>query len=109
MSLQNDAVAERDNSNRTCYMAGDHECELCKRRFLRQTFSSSFNLFIPADSILYFSPIMVEHYILKHRYQPPQQFVEAVLASPAQETREYFQAIRPFAERWPMLRSGLRD
>jgi len=90
------------------YMAGDHECELCKKGFLRQAFSSSFNLFIPSGSVLYFSPIMVEHYILAHGYQPPDEFIEAVIASPAQETPEYFQAVRPFAERWRLLQSGLR-
>jgi len=88
---------------------GWHECELCKKGFLRQPFCSSSNLFIPSTSVLYFAPVMIEHYIRKHHYQPPQEFIEAVLLSPAQKTPEYFQAIRPFAERWHVLSNGLRE
>ncbi len=86
------------------YFAGCHDCELCES----QPFSSSFNLFISTDSILYYSPIMVEHYIIDHDYQPPQEFINAVMASPAQATTEYFQAVRPFAERWNLLKKFWR-
>lgn len=84
--------------------AGWHDCEFC----VDEPDISSFDLCIPAGNILYFAPAMIGHYVVAHQYQPPQEFVEAVLTSPAQATPEFYSAIRPFAERWDLIhRAGV--
>jgi hypothetical protein len=82
--------------------AGWHDCELCTAN----PYASSFLLFIPAGKILYFAPISIDHYITEHQYQPPQPFVDAVVASPQQVTPAYFDAIEPFARRWSLIGSA---
>src|SRR4051812_16575626 len=72
--------------------AGPHTCELCKE------FRTSGNLGIPADGVLFVAPEMVAHYVEKHEYLPPREFIQAVLMTPAPGTVEYAQAVKPFAE-----------
>lgn len=69
---------------------GGHSCELCHPgaqtatqwgRFRLSSFSVA-NLFVPFDGTIYVAPEGIGHYILCHRYQPPEVFVRAVLACP---------------------------
>jgi hypothetical protein len=52
------------------------------------------NLFVPATGFLYVTPELVLHYIAAHRYHPPAEFEDAVLACPPMETAAYMRAVR---------------
>lgn len=41
------------------------------------------------ENIIYAAPNLIFHYIIGHRYCPPQEFIDAVLSSPFPETQEY--------------------
>ena len=45
---------------------------------------------------------MIVHYVESHQYQPPEEFVVAVLASPLPNTAEYRDAIQPLLPRPPI-------
>ena len=69
---------------------GGHSCELCHPgaetttrwgRFQLSSYSVA-NLFVPFDGAIYVAPEGIGHYVLCHRYQPPEIFVRAVLACP---------------------------
>jgi hypothetical protein len=63
--------------------SGPHTCEFCRKATGMQ------NLAVPSRDLLFVAPEMVVHYIEEHRYQPPAQFVEAVLRSPLPDTIDY--------------------
>jgi hypothetical protein len=71
---------------------GPHTSEFCKE------FRASGNLGIPADGVLFVAPEMVAHYVEKHEYLPPPEFIQAVLMTPAPGTVEYAEAVRPFVD-----------
>jgi hypothetical protein len=70
--------------------AGPHTCELCG------DFRASGNFGVPAGAILFVAPEMVAHYVEKHGYLPPQEFVAAVLGAPEPGTVDYANAVAPF-------------
>jgi hypothetical protein len=41
---------------------------------------------IGADGVTYAAPVLLLHYVVVHKYSPPQQFVEAVLRADATRT-----------------------
>ncbi|HEV3440872.1 MAG TPA: hypothetical protein VG122_26190 [Gemmata sp.] len=69
---------------------GFHTCEFCGRAH------GSANFGVPADSLLYVAPEMIVHYIEQHDYQPPDQFVNAVMRSPLPDSEEYQLITEPF-------------
>lgn len=71
---------------------GGHTCQLCRQ------FETSLNLGVPADELLYVAPQMISHYVEKHSYLPPRQFVDAVLGSPIPGTLEYTRAVARFRD-----------
>jgi hypothetical protein len=73
-----------------CYTRGVHSCEFCSRVALLQMQSHVFRgrpiwmgsseLHVPGpDGLLYGAPSTILHYVLAHRYLPPEAFVRAVL------------------------------
>lgn len=69
---------------------GTHECELCDagpfdtaaemREALREGVASmSVIRVVGRDGRAYFSPAMIRHYIAKHGYKPPEEFIKAVM------------------------------
>ena len=57
------------------------------------------NLFSPWDGLVYAAPEGIRHYIAAHRYRPPAEFIDAVLAAPDIESPEYAEALRACG--WP--------
>jgi hypothetical protein len=70
--------------------AGHHTCEFCNE------FYASENVGVPAGNLLYVAPKMVAHYVERHEYLPPSEFIDAVLIAPLPGTQEYADAVRPF-------------
>jgi len=63
--------------------AGFHTCELCA------DFRRSGEIFVPSETVLYVAPVMIDHYVRAHRYLPPREFIDAVLAIPTPDSDEY--------------------
>ena len=87
---------------------GFHECEFCdrpaepvtrNRPSLNGEIIGAREFGVPAGPLLYVAPELVTHYIRIHHYQPPAEFVTAVLASPLPGTPEYDALTAPFARR----------
>jgi hypothetical protein len=47
-------------------------------------------LLVPGPDALYISPTMIAHYVDAHGYDPPQQFVEAVMQCPPMRSMSYW-------------------
>jgi hypothetical protein len=74
------------------YACGFHTCEFCGE------FNASGNFGVPSTSVLYVCPEMIVHYIAVHEYQPPPEFVDAVLAAPLPGTAAYKRAVEGFRD-----------
>ena len=61
-------------------MDGVHTCDFCERR--EKAAAGHGEIRVDGEgSITYVAPTLVVHYVEKHKYLPPQQFIDAVLAS----------------------------
>lgn len=60
---------------------GIHPCEFCGRRSFELSYIGSCEVLIPepARNIFFATPSMVYHYIKDHGYEPPKEFVDAVM------------------------------
>jgi hypothetical protein len=81
--------------------AGYHQCNLCQfsqasnSQFESHSFSSQSNgeLFIPNGRDIFVAPLSIAHYIDAHVYQPPGDFIDAVMACPEQRSRDYLKLL----------------
>lgn len=71
-----------------CYM-GFHGCELCR---FTEGVTSSNEFVIPGDGCLYVIPENITHYMDAHEYQPPAEFLDAVMVWPDTRGMEYKKA-----------------
>jgi hypothetical protein len=69
---------------------GFHTCEFCGQAHGIRNFG------VPSGDLLFVAPEMVVHYIEKHGYSPPAEFVHAVLQSPLPDSEEYQLVTEPF-------------
>lgn len=67
--------------------AGPHECSLCRE------FVAAGIVAVPASDVLYVAPEMLWHYMERHRYRPPGEFLAAVAVCPTPGTAEYVAAV----------------
>jgi hypothetical protein len=74
------------------YFRGFHTCEFCGRN------RNSYNFGVPAGDVLFVAPAMIGHYVERHGYAPPAEFIAAVAASPLPGTPEYHAACAAFRE-----------
>ena len=74
-------------------MGGCHSCEFCSKALGFGSFG------VPTEDKLFCAPDMIAHYVEHHDYQPPEEFVAAVLASPLPGTPEYATAVSRFVRR----------
>ena len=82
--------------------AGPHACSQC--RFAggpaQLTFGGTTitmgvsNVYVPGNAVIYVAPSLVAHYVDAHEYQPPKEFMEAVLQCPPMRSMEYLRAIK---------------
>ena len=81
--------------------AGVHQCELCQfSGGSRAQFDGKWipgasweNLFVPYNGRLFVAPELIAHYIAAHRYLPPVEFFDAVLACPEMGSMGYNRAL----------------
>lgn len=64
---------------------GAHECEICQF----DPCVGAKNLFVPDGLRIFVCPELIIHYIAAHRYQPPDEFLAAVMNCPDTRTMDY--------------------
>ena len=69
----------------TMQTRGWHQCPFCTDK---ATSSNEIRV-VGKDGKIYASPTLVIHYVEKHNYSPPQEFVDAVLNGPEPGSDEY--------------------
>jgi hypothetical protein len=74
---------------------GGHCCEVCQF----DGFYCNKELFIPGNGKTYAFPSAITHYIAAHHYLPPEEFLDAVMACPRQDAKEFFAALHAIG--WP--------
>ncbi|MEM7010813.1 MAG: hypothetical protein AAF585_04945 [Verrucomicrobiota bacterium] len=73
---------------------GLHECDLCASGSATRGIDGSHtNTFVPGDNCVYMASGGILHYIEKHSYLPPLEFIDAVRDSPLPSTQEYAEAL----------------
>lgn len=70
---------------------GYHNCDFCD--FINIELGAITILIAYKDKV-YICPALVSHYIEKHQYRPPDEFIEAILNYDHQYAMEYFKKIR---------------
>ena len=50
------------------------------------------------DGNVYAAPSLIFHYILQHGYQPPQEFIDAVMDSENPDSDEYYQKVLEYSK-----------
>jgi hypothetical protein len=73
---------------------GFHTCKFCGEALASGTFG------VPAGNRIFDAPEMIAHYVERHDYAPPAEFISAVMACPLPGTPEYEAAVAPFATRY---------
>ena len=68
---------------------GLHECTLCPAESDQILKGSDINLLIPGERCVYATPGRIDHYIERHGYQPPLEFLEALGSCPDPQSTEY--------------------
>lgn len=86
-------------------MRGFHQCDFCAQSV--QGMCHEDGLWLGAAEIrvfykgnVYASPDLIYHYVIRHRYCPPDEFIEAVLRGPRPGSDEYDQLLRELPEIW---------
>jgi hypothetical protein len=69
---------------------GVHTCEFCGQAI------GTGALGVPAGDRLFYAPQMIAHYVERHHYTLPAEFIAAVLACPVPGTPEYGAAVSRF-------------
>jgi len=73
---------------------GLHGCSLCRSGKASQGIDGSYtNLFIPGNECIYMVSGGIVHYLDKHSYSPPEEFISALLSCPLPSSTEYEEAL----------------
>jgi len=74
---------------------GGHECEFCDEAGA----GGMLNCGVPDGDVIFVAPELVVHYLSRHHYLPPEEFVTAVMRCPMPGTIAYQMALLRFRER----------
>jgi hypothetical protein len=83
-------------------LMGYHFCGFCRDFEAKGTR----NVWIPTASLKYVAPELIIHYIERHNYAPPQEFISAVMECPPQGSPEFFQLLSRFDNCWDAQRAA---
>jgi hypothetical protein len=70
---------------------GGHECQFCESGWYGFR-----NIGIPSEDVLFVAPELVWHYVAHHGYEPPSDFIAAVMSCPLPDTDAYRLLALPF-------------
>lgn len=82
-------------------MPGIHLCEFCPQPLPNGRFvGGNSNVWIPSADRVFVAPALILHYIEAHAYQPPDEFIAAVLAAPDQGSTPFHDLMERFPSWW---------
>src|SRR5262249_33821693 len=89
-------------------MRGGHLCACCPPPELLGTERRGETLLLGTSEIrvfsesgeIYAAPTLIYHYVKEHHYQPPAQFVRALIAGPAPPSEAFFDRLRAVGLDW---------
>ncbi len=87
---------------------GVHPCPFCSSNFGAEAERDGDRLLLGAAEIRVFSsdgqkfaaPILIYHYVAVHHYQPPAEFIEAILHGPCPPDQDYFALLQSLNLEW---------
>jgi hypothetical protein len=93
---------------------GFHTCEICKTyeeystdrqipaiTYKQERLSAGYHeirVFSEDLQTIYAAPTLIWHYITEHHYQPPKEFIEAVIKGPQPGSEHYLELLEPFTD-----------
>ena len=72
---------------------GCHACGYCGQEWRMGSFG------VPAGDRVFYAPALIAHFVERHGYAPPAEFVAAVLSCPLPIAPEYVEAVKDLAAR----------
>ena len=89
-------------------MRGVHECEFCSDGHVRNSERNGEQLLLGtseirvfgSDGSIYAAPTLIYHYVEKHEYKPPEEFLEALAKGPTPPSPDYFDRLRSMGLEW---------
>jgi hypothetical protein len=89
-------------------MRGFHDCELCPGERVIETEYKGQRLLLGTSEIrvfaedgdIYAVPTLIFHYVQRHHYRPPEEFVAAVMRDPTPPDPAYFERLRQLQLEW---------
>jgi hypothetical protein len=89
-------------------MRGIHECEFCSDEHSYYAERNGEHLLLgtseirvfPKQGAIYAAPTLIYHYVMAHKYKPPDEFVRALVEGPAPPNQEYFDRLRELGLEW---------
>ena len=88
---------------------GFHECDLDRSDVSsgsglhQEPVREHRNLFVPTVDCVYIAPAMVLHYVTKHRYRPPDEFIVALEQCPPQGSPDFIALMARFRDPFDLL------
>jgi hypothetical protein len=88
-------VEQVHSAFRHCCFRGVMTCSWCRANGIQSPgpIWSQESVFVPGDGVVYVAPGGIIHYIERHSYLPPTEFIEAVLRCPDLRSEEYYEAL----------------
>jgi hypothetical protein len=88
-------------------MRGIHQCEFCEddsyyaeRNGESLLLGSSEIRVFSSSGQIYAAPNLIYHYLKRHHYKPPDEFIDAILGGPVSPRKEYLDRLRDFDIQW---------
>jgi hypothetical protein len=93
---------------------GLHVCELCypsesqwfdehrfkpSRENIEQTCAGTGEIRLIGKTAIYAAPTLIYHYVTKHNYKPPEEFIEAILNGPRPNSESHRELLAKYREK----------
>ena len=96
---------------------GFHQCEFCKvsvDEWMKPRYGDKAHWLSLGDgeirvigkSVIYAAPTLIYHYVVEHRYKPPEEFIQAVLTGPDPGSEQHTKLLKRFGWTPPLNQGG---
>ncbi len=85
----------KEQSEKSCFFAGyrgTHHCSICGK----DIYGSHKHLLVPGENCIYVASGGIVHYVYKHSYMPPEEFMNAIMSCPEVHSNEYRELLRSY-------------
>lgn len=86
---------------------GFHQCEFCTmsvEEWVKPRYGDKAHwlnlgdgeIRVIGESVIYAAPTLIYHYVVEHRYKPPEEFIQAVLTGPDPVSEQHAELLKKF-------------